>query len=94
MKYSVEMISGGIIYLRSLMKIGRGVQTILRLFPQQFERLQYWCYLWEGFMKFAVEMASGSMIYIPSLIKFGSGVQKLLRGGGFAYRDTHSKVMS
>jgi hypothetical protein len=32
MKYAVEMASCGMIYLPSFMKIGTGVQTILRFF--------------------------------------------------------------
>jgi hypothetical protein len=40
MKYTVEMVSDGIIYLPSLMKTDSGIQVILRLLPRQPERLQ------------------------------------------------------
>jgi hypothetical protein len=38
MKYAVEMASGGMIqaYLPSFMKIGSGIQLMLRFLPQQF----------------------------------------------------------
>jgi hypothetical protein len=39
-----EMVSGAMIYVPSSMTIGSGIQVILRLLPQQFERLQCWCY--------------------------------------------------
>jgi hypothetical protein len=57
------------IYIPSFMVKGSGIQVILWLLPQKFERLQYWYYWWEGFMKYAVEMDSGDMMYIPSFIK-------------------------
>jgi hypothetical protein len=44
MKYTVEMASGGMIYIPSLMTIGSGIRVILRILPQQFERLQCWYY--------------------------------------------------
>jgi hypothetical protein len=45
MKYVVEMApDDGIIYIPSLMKIGSGIQVILRLLPRQSERLQCWYY--------------------------------------------------
>jgi hypothetical protein len=39
MKYTVEMASGGMIYIPSLMTIGSGIRVILRALPKQFERL-------------------------------------------------------
>jgi hypothetical protein len=33
------MVSGGIMYIPSFMTIGSGIQVILRVLPQQFERL-------------------------------------------------------
>jgi hypothetical protein len=40
MKHTVEMASDGMMYVvSSLMKIGSGIQVILRLIPRQFERL-------------------------------------------------------
>jgi hypothetical protein len=34
--------SDGMIHIPRFMKIGSGIQVILRLLPQQFERLQCW----------------------------------------------------
>jgi hypothetical protein len=39
MKYTVQMASGGMIYVRCFMRIGSGIQVILRLL-QRSERLQ------------------------------------------------------
>jgi hypothetical protein len=39
MKCTVEMASGGIIYMPSLITIGSDIHVIFRLLPQQFERL-------------------------------------------------------
>jgi hypothetical protein len=36
MKYTVEMASGGVIYIRNLMKIGSGVRVIFRVLPKKF----------------------------------------------------------
>jgi hypothetical protein len=44
MKYIVEMASDGMIYIPSFMKIGSGIQVILRLLPQQSKRQQCWYY--------------------------------------------------
>jgi hypothetical protein len=77
MKYNVQMDSGGMIYIPSFLTIGSGIQVILRLLPQRFERLQYWYYCWEGFMKYAVQMASGGKISILSFMNIDTGFQKL-----------------
>jgi hypothetical protein len=37
MEYTLEMASDGMIYIPSLMKIGSGIQFILRVLPQHFE---------------------------------------------------------
>jgi hypothetical protein len=50
MKYADEVASSGTIYTPIFMTIGSGIQAVLRLLPQQFERLQCWYYWWEGFM--------------------------------------------
>jgi hypothetical protein len=44
MKYTVEMASDGMIYVPRFMKIGLGIQVILRLLAQQSEKLQCWHY--------------------------------------------------
>jgi hypothetical protein len=36
MKYTVEMASDGMLYIPSFMKIGSGIQVILRLLFEQF----------------------------------------------------------
>jgi hypothetical protein len=56
MKYAVEMASGGMLYIRRFVIISSGIQVILRLLPQQFERLQYWYFFGGGLMKYGVEM--------------------------------------
>jgi hypothetical protein len=40
MKYTVEIVSGGTVCIRSFIKIGLGTQVILRIFLRQLERLQ------------------------------------------------------
>jgi hypothetical protein len=39
MKYTVQMMSGGMIYIPSFIKVGSDIEEILRLLPEQFERL-------------------------------------------------------
>jgi hypothetical protein len=51
---------------------------MLRLLPQQVERLHCWYYC-RGFTKYGGDVASGGMIYIPSFIKIGSGIRAMLR---------------
>jgi hypothetical protein len=63
MKYAVDMGSGGMIYIPSSITIRWAIQVLLRLLPQQFERLQWWYYWQEGFTKYTVEMALGGMIH-------------------------------
>jgi hypothetical protein len=88
MKYVVETASGGMMYKSSFTTAGSGIQVILKLLSQRFERLDYWYYTMKRFMKYAIEMTSGDMIYLPSCMTIGSGVQKLL--GGYIYALTHS----
>jgi hypothetical protein len=60
------MASSGMIYeyIPSFMTTGSGIQVILRLLTQQFERHRCWYYWWEGFMKCSVEMASGGVTHL------------------------------
>jgi hypothetical protein len=44
MKYASKMAPGGMIHIPSLIMIGSGIQVILRVLPQQFERLWRWYY--------------------------------------------------
>jgi hypothetical protein len=69
------MASGGMIYVPSVMTIGSGSQVILRLLPQQSERLQCWYYWWEEFIKYVVQMVSGGKIYIWRFMMIDSGIQ-------------------
>jgi hypothetical protein len=39
MRYTVEMASDGMTYILSFMMIDSGIQVMLRVLPQQFERL-------------------------------------------------------
>jgi hypothetical protein len=66
MKYTTEMASDGMMYAPSSMKICLGIWAILRLLPQQSERLKCRYYLWEVFMIFAVEMTSDGMRHTKS----------------------------
>jgi hypothetical protein len=61
MKCAIEIASDGMMYIPSFMKIGSGIQAILRLLPRQSERLQYWKYQWEGLMMHTAEMTSDGM---------------------------------
>jgi hypothetical protein len=81
------MASGGMICVPSCMMIGLGIQGILWLLPERYERLQCWCYLLQRFMKYAAEMASGGMICISVFTKIGTGVQKLE-----AHTHTHTQT--
>jgi hypothetical protein len=72
MRYTVDMASGGIIYVPSFMKIGTDVQAI---FTFGFSNLKG-CNagITDGrFINYSVEMMLGAMMYIPSCIKTGSG---------------------
>jgi hypothetical protein len=44
------MVSDAMIHIPRFMNIGSGIQIILMLLPRQSDRLQCWCYWWEGFM--------------------------------------------
>jgi hypothetical protein len=57
------MVSCAMIYIYMFYSNPLGIQVILRLLPQQFERLQCLHYRQGGFMKYADEMASRGMIY-------------------------------
>jgi hypothetical protein len=44
MKYANGAASDDMIYITRFMKIGLGIQVILRLIPRQSKRLQCWYY--------------------------------------------------
>jgi hypothetical protein len=72
--------------LDRFMKIGSGIQVILSLLPEEYERLQCWYYWKKRFMNYAVEMALGSMIYIPSFMMIDKAILRLLEG---IYKHIH-----
>jgi hypothetical protein len=84
MKYTVQMVSDGIIYVPSFMKIGTGVQAILRFYLENLRGCNVG--ITDGIyglsIAYAVVMCSGSIIYIPCFINIGSAIQKLMGGGG------------
>jgi hypothetical protein len=84
-RVSIQMASGGMTYIQRLIMIGSGIQIMLRLIPQQFEKLQCLYYWWERFRKYAIEIASGVIMYITSFINIGSGIQ---RWGGDIHTNT------
>jgi hypothetical protein len=51
MKYAFEKASGDVTHIPSFMMMGSGIQVIIRLLSQEFERLRCWYY--------AVLMVSG-----------------------------------
>jgi hypothetical protein len=73
MEYTIKMDSDGMIYVPTLMMISLGILVIVRLLPEQFERLQCCHYGWERFTKYTVEVGSGAMIYITEFQNFRGG---------------------
>jgi hypothetical protein len=59
----------GMIYIQSFVKIGSGIQVILRVVFRQCERLQCW---------YAVDMVSGGTIYIPTIMTVDSDIRLIL----------------
>jgi heme/copper-type cytochrome/quinol oxidase subunit 2 len=77
MEYAVEMTSYGMMYLPSIMKIGMGVQTLVRFCLRNWRSCNDHVSHGKNY-EYDVEMGSGVIIYIPSLIKIGLGILKLL----------------
>jgi hypothetical protein len=90
MEYSIEMVSYGMKCTRILMKIGKGIQAILRLCLSNLRGYNICITDGRGFMKYAVGVGSVVMIYVLSCIKIGSGIRKLLR----LHTHIDSKVIS
>jgi hypothetical protein len=61
------------------MKIGTGVQELLRFCLSSLKGCNVGITEWKGFMKSAVEMGSCGMIYLPSFLKIGTGVEGILK---------------
>jgi hypothetical protein len=80
MKYNFEIGSDYTIHISSLMKIGSGIQVILRFCLRNLKGCNGGITNGKDFMKYAVEMGSGAMTYVSSFIEIDSGIQKLLRG--------------
>jgi hypothetical protein len=74
MEYNV----GGMTHVPSFMTIGLGIEVMIRLLPQHFERLQCWYYWLVGQVKYAIEIVSGGMIYTPILM-ISSDIQVILK---------------
>jgi hypothetical protein len=78
MKCSVEMDSGSMIYIPSFMKIGSGIEEILRFCLRNLRGCNVGITDGRDFFNYAFEMGSGAVIYLPSFIKISSGLQKLI----------------
>jgi cytochrome c553 len=83
-----EMVSYGMIYIPSFVKIGAGLQAILRSVSAILEAVMLvllrdeapmFVLQTKGICAVCHEMASYGKIYIPSFMKIGAGLQKLLR---------------
>jgi hypothetical protein len=74
-------------FYTKFMTISSGIQLVLRLVTEKFQRLPCYYHWFKRFIKYAVEMTSGGIIYIPALINIGWGVQKFYEG--HIYRHTH-----
>jgi hypothetical protein len=72
------------------MKIGTGVQAILRFCLRNFRGRNVGITDERDSFSYAAEMGSGAVLYIPSFIKICSGIQKLMGG---IHRHTDSKVI-
>jgi hypothetical protein len=68
-RYAVESAAYGMAFKLSFMTVCSGIQIILMLLSQQFERL--------GITKYAVEMASGGMRDTPSFLNISARLQML-----------------
>jgi hypothetical protein len=66
MKYVVEMPSCGMIILQSFMKIGPGIQMILKFCLSNLNGCNVG--ITQGIMNCIVEMGSDGMIHIPSRV--------------------------
>jgi hypothetical protein len=77
MRYTIEMASGGMIYIPSVVKIGKGVEGILRFCLRSFKSCNIGITEWKGFMKSAVEMGSGGMTYIQSSMTIGQALNNI-----------------
>jgi hypothetical protein len=56
MNYAIKMDSCGVIYLPSCMKIGTGIEALLRFLLHKSERPQCWYYWWWGFMIYGLRL--------------------------------------
>jgi hypothetical protein len=74
MMYAIELASDVMIYIPSFMKIGTGIQAMLRFCLSNLRGCNVGI-TDGGFMKCSVEMKSGGMIYIPSFMMISSGIQ-------------------
>jgi hypothetical protein len=75
MKYTIEVVSCGVIYILSFIKIGRGIQTLLRFCHRKSKGCHFGITDERGFMNVTVDMGIGVTVYMPRLIKIGSAIQ-------------------
>jgi hypothetical protein len=80
MTYAVGMASCGMIYVPSFMKIGTGVQAVLKLCLRNLRGCNVGITDGRDLFNYAVKMDSDAMIYVPSLIKIDLVIQKLIGG--------------
>jgi hypothetical protein len=71
MKYAVEITS-----LPSFMKIGTGVQAILRFCLRNLRGCDVGITDRRDLFNYAVDMSSCAVMYVPSFINIGSGIRK------------------
>jgi hypothetical protein len=69
------------------MKIGMGVQAILRLCLRKLRGCNVGITDGWNIFNYSIEMGSGAVICIPSFIKIGSGIEKLIGGDTQTHRQ-------
>jgi hypothetical protein len=79
MKYIVEMGSGGMIYIPSLMKIVTGIWGLLKFCLRNVRRCNSGVADGKELVTCDIEMPSCGTIFLPNFMKIGTGVQEILR---------------
>jgi hypothetical protein len=83
---TVDSALHGMVFIWSLTTISSGIQVILRLLSQQFQRLQYSYYKWEWFIICAIQMVLGWHCHTQIYMTVGSGSQVMLRVLSHSFR--------
>jgi hypothetical protein len=88
------------IYIRFL-AVSLGSELVLRLLPQQFGNLEFWCSWSEGYMNYAVNIAAEGVMCILCFVTVGSGIHVLLgrylnifRGCSVSAADNNKYLLS